>query len=225
VSHEVRTPMTSIRSLSDILLDTPDLEEAQKQRFMRIIQNESVRLTRLLDEILDLDEHENGEPAWDKTPFDPETALDQAMESCDALARKAGVTLKRSGRPRSAFVYGNHDKLAQVFINLISNAIKYNTSAEPAVTVSSLLRTGVYEVRVADNGPGIPENERGRVFDKFARGRASRQSGAGLGLAISRQIVERFDGSLSLAASKSGGAEFIVRLQAAAKVTQARPES
>ncbi len=125
---------------------------------------------------------------------------------------RPGVTLKRSGRVRKAAVHGNHDKLAQVFINLISNAIKYNSSAEPEVTISSALRKGTYEVRVADNGPGIPEAERHRIFDKFARGPMPRQAGAGLGLAISRQIVERFNGNLSLATSKSGGAEFIVRL-------------
>ncbi len=216
VSHEVRTPMTSIRSLSDILLTTPDLDEAQRQRFLRIIQNESLRLTRLLDGILDLDQKASGEPGWEGTPFDPESALDHAMESCDPLARAAGVTLKRSGQARSARVHGDPDKLAQVFINLISNAIKYNTSAEPVVMISSMQRTGLYEMRVADNGPGIPEGERERIFEKFVRGRAPRQVGAGLGLAISRQIVERFEGSLLLATSKLGGAEFIVRLDTAA---------
>ncbi len=222
VSHEVRTPMTSIRSFSDILLDNPDLDEGEKQRFLRIIQNESLRLTRLLDGILDLDQRETGEPPLDLTPLDPETALDQAMESCDALARTAGVTLKRGSRARSVCICGHSDRLAQVFINLISNAIKYNTSPEPAVTVSSLLRDGLYEARVSDNGPGIPEAERERIFDKFARGRASRQSGAGLGLAISRQIVERFDGSLLLATSRFGGAEFIVRLADVSKLSQGR---
>ena len=155
---------------------------------------------------------ESGEPAWEGAPFDPETALDQAMESCEALARAAGVTLKRAGRARKARVYGDRDRFAQVFINLISNAIKYNTSAAPTVTVSSTLRKNVYEARVTDNGPGIPERDRERIFVKFVRGPMPRQVGAGLGLAISRQIMERFGGSLTLAAGKSGGAEFVVRL-------------
>ena len=85
------------------------------------------------------------------------------------------------------------------------------------VTVSSALRKGVYEARVADNGPGIQERERERIFVKFVRGPMPRQVGAGLGLAISRQIVERFGGSLSLVAGKSGGAEFVVRLRTAAE--------
>ncbi len=214
ISHEVRTPMTSIRSFSDILLNDHELDETRKRRFLTIIQNESLRLTRLLDGILDLNLMERGGPAWEVTSFDPETALDQAMQTCEALARVAGVMLKRNARARNAMIEGDHDKLAQVFINLISNAIKYNTSARPQVTVSSGLRKGVYEVRVSDNGPGIPEKDRERIFAKFSRGQAPAQAGVGLGLAISRHIVEQFGGRLLLGPSRQGGAEFIVRLTA-----------
>lgn len=213
VSHELRTPMTSIRSFSDILLNNRDIDEAEKLRFLGIIQNESIRLTRLLNGILDLNQMESGEPAWEKAPFDPETAIDQAMESCEALARTAGVTLKRSSRATQARIDGDRDRFAQVFINLISNAIKYNTNARPTVTVSGTLRESIYEARVADNGPGIPENERERIFARFTRGPMPPQIGVGLGLAISRQIVARFDGELSIATSNAQGAEFVVRLR------------
>ncbi|HEU4986276.1 MAG TPA: sensor histidine kinase [Rhizobiaceae bacterium] len=213
VSHEVRTPMTSIRSFSDILLRNRDIEEAQRLRFLGIIQNESMRLTRLLDGILDLNQMESGTPSWEETTFDPETVLTQAMQSCEALAHGAGVKLKRPRQARKVLVNGDRDRLAQVFINLISNAIKYNTSAEPTVIISSTVRKGTYEARIGDNGPGIPEAERERIFMKFARGSMPRQGGVGLGLAISRQIVERFGGNLFLTDSKAGGAEFIVRLK------------
>jgi signal transduction histidine kinase len=205
--------MTSIRSFSDILLTTPDLDEAQRQRFLRIIQNESLRLTRLLDRILEMSPADPAETPQDAgVDFDPETALDQAMESCEALARAAGVTLQRPARARNARLRGDADRLAQVFINLISNAIKYNTSRDPVVVVTSAVCTDLYEVRVLDNGPGIPIDDRERIFAKFARGSSSRQSGAGLGLAISRQIVTGFErGSLSLEQSELGGAQFVVR--------------
>jgi Na+/proline symporter/nitrogen-specific signal transduction histidine kinase len=215
VSHEVRTPMTSIRSFSDILLNNRDLDEAEKIRFLNIIQKESLRLTDLLDGILDVSQMESGKAAWNAAPFDPEQAVSQAIESCEALARTAGVAVKRAHRARRATVVGDRDRLAQVFINLISNAIKYNTDPRPTVTISSSLRKGVYEMRVADNGPGIPASERERIFSKFARGPVTNQKGAGLGLAISRQIIERFEGELSLTPSSSGsGAEFVVRLKA-----------
>jgi len=212
VSHELRTPMTAIRSFSDILLSTPELDEPRKQRFLRIIQDESIRLTKLLDAILHLGQMENGGGGWESEPFDPETALDLAMGSCEALARSEGVMLKRARRARRAVVEGNRDQLAQVFINLISNAIKYNTTNAPLVTVSSVSRKGLYEASVEDNGPGIPESERERIFLKFSRGPMPRRVGAGLGLAISRHIVEGMGGSLMLGESRLGGAKFTVRL-------------
>ncbi len=213
VSHEVRTPMASIRSFSDILLNNRDMEESEKLRFLGIIQIESLRLTRLLDGILDVHQMEGGQPAWETKVFDPETAIDQAMESCEALARTAGVSVRRPRRARGAKLSGDCDRLAQVFINLVSNAIKYNTDPRPQVTVSSTLHKGVWEAHVADNGPGIRQSERERIFLKFVRGPMPRRSGAGLGLAISRQIVERFGGKLGLAGSASvQGAEFVVRI-------------
>ncbi|MCT7374611.1 ATP-binding protein [Chelativorans salis] len=211
VSHEVRTPMASIRSFSDILLSDSSLDPERRERFLHIIQAESIRLTTLLDGILDLSQLENGDVNWTVEPFDPNTALDQAMASCETLASAAGVKLVRKGRVRRCSVSGNRDKLAQVFINLISNAIKYNTNANPVVTVSSSVHKGVYEARVCDNGPGIPASERERIFQRFARGPMPRQVGAGLGLAISRQIMERLGGKLTLADSKRG-AEFVITL-------------
>lgn len=219
VSHEVRTPMASIRSFSDILLNNRDIHETEKLRFLGIIQDESLRLTRLLDGILDVNQLESGKPAWETSPFDPDAAIDQAMESCEALARAARVTLKRSRRARRAVILGDRDRFAQVFINLVSNAIKYNTDPRPVVSVSSSLRKGVFEARVIDNGPCIPQNERERIFTKFARGPAPRQSGAGLGLAISRQIIERFGGQIYCAETGKTGVAFVVRLQAQTRRT------
>ncbi len=212
VSHEVRTPMASIRSFSDILLTNRDIGEDEKLRFLGIIQNESLRLTRLLDGILDVSQMESGKPAWEAAPFDPDAAIDQAMESCEALARAAGVALARTRSTGAAVIVGDRDRFAQVFINLVSNAVKYNTSPRPTVTVSSSLRKEVYEARVVDNGPGVPESERERIFSKFARGPTLRQGGAGLGLAISRQIIEQFGGQISCADTAKPGAAFVVRI-------------
>jgi signal transduction histidine kinase len=117
----------------------------------------------------------------------------------------------RGERASGVTVRADADRLGQVFINLVSNAIKYNTSPDPWVRVESRVREGVYEVTVEDNGPGIPEADRAAVFDKFRRGWAHSRpgaSGAGLGLVISRQIMRRFGGSLTLDAAEGGGACF-----------------
>jgi len=214
VSHEVRTPMTSIRSFSDILLHESQMDEDQKLRFLGIIQTESIRLTKLLDGILDLNQRDGADSTWTDVAFDPESVLNQALESCEALAHSAHVKLTHKGRPKKLQLQGSPDKLAQVFINLISNAIKYNTNAAPVVTVSSSLSKGWYEVSIQDNGPGIAEEDRERIFAMFERGVAGREKGAGLGLAISRQIVQRFGGNLVLGAREATGATFIVRIPA-----------
>ncbi|UYO00138.1 MAG: sodium:solute symporter [Devosia sp.] len=214
VSHEVRTPMTSIRSFSEILLDPAPLDEGQRQRFVSTIHTESLRLTKLLDEILDLSALERGERSWDNAPFDAEEALDRAVSVCDALLRQKGMRVEFSDRAKSTMIDGDADRLCQVLINLVSNAVKYNDAESPVVVISSKVRGGNYYVEVADNGPGIPRKHRHLIFDKFWRGveGAGDQGGAGLGLAISRQIVSRMNGSLELVQGPFLGACFRIRL-------------
>ncbi|MGV3573558.1 MAG: ATP-binding protein [Devosia sp.] len=214
VSHEVRTPMTSIRSFSEILLDGNALDDKQRQRFVSTIHQESLRLTKLLDEILDLSALERGERNWQSQPVDAEAALDRALSVCDALLRQKGMRVDHGNRAGPTMVEGDPDRLCQVFINLISNAVKYNDAAEPVVRITSALRSGNFVVEVADNGPGISKGERKLIFEKFSRGQrgAIDQTGAGLGLAISRQIVKRMKGTLELAPSPLPGACFRLRL-------------
>lgn len=219
VSHEVRTPMTSIRSLSEILLETQDIERAQSERFLRIIHEESIRMTRLLDGILDLSLLEGGEQEWQLTSVDPELALDRALSLCEGLAANGRLLLlngPRAGRDGARVqVRADGDRLSQVMINLISNAIKYNVSDQPFVRVTSIVAGGRYQVLVEDNGPGIRHDEREKIFLKFSRGWAQTRSGtqgAGLGLAISWQIMRRLGGTLDLMPDTGSGACFRIQL-------------
>ncbi|MFA7666234.1 MAG: sensor histidine kinase [Burkholderiaceae bacterium] len=216
VSHEVRTPMTSIRSFSEILLDGRGLDAERSQRFLRIIHDESLRLTRLLDSTLELNLLEHGEAPWQLARITPEHALDQAIDVCQGLADGTRVRLESGERAHGAEVMAEADRLSQVFINLIANAIKYNTHPAPWVRVSSRIRQGQYEVRIEDNGPGIRADERDLIFSKFRRGWSHTQTatpGAGLGLAISWQIMRRLGGDLALGANNpNGGAVFRVTL-------------
>ncbi len=214
VSHEVRTPMTSIRSFSEILMEPASLDEHQRQRFITTIHKESLRLTRLLDEILDLSALERGERSWENLPIDAEEALERALSVCDALMRQKGMVLQLGERAHTTMVEGDADRLCQVFINVISNAVKYNDADAPTMLVRSQLRAGYYVVEIADNGPGIARRNRKMIFEKFWRGVEGQgdQGGAGLGLAISRQIVMRMNGTLELIQGPLPGACFRVRL-------------
>lgn len=215
VSHEVRTPMTSIRSFSEILLHDAALEDDERQRFVSTIHAESLRLTKLLDEILDLSALERGERTWRNAPINAELALDRAVEVCTALARQRNMRVEVGNRAQAATVVGESDRLCQALINLVSNAIKYNDAADAVVEIRSSVLRRRYVVEVADNGPGIPRSERKAIFDKFVRGarrRGSSPPGAGLGLAISREIIARMDGRLELVPRSGRGACFRITL-------------
>ncbi len=215
VSHEVRTPMTSIRSFSEILLNEGELQPEQRQRFVSTIHSESLRLTKLLDEILDLSALERGERTWENSPTDVEAVLDRALDVCGALARQREMRIEVGERASPLQINAEPDRLAQVLINLISNAIKYNDAGKPVVRVRSWVARNKYQIEVSDNGPGIAPGDERRIFEKFTRGTqrtGKPEAGAGLGLAISREIIVRMNGTLELVPSQGEGARFRVTL-------------
>ncbi|NBB82090.1 MAG: sodium:solute symporter, partial [Alphaproteobacteria bacterium] len=220
VSHELRTPMTSIRSFAEILVDDTDrIAPAERQRFLGIIRQESERLTRLLDEILDLSRLESGQIDWIARPLDATAVVREAVDAMSGLAGRNGVTIDTDLGDRPVPVMADADRLKQVFVNLISNAIKYNDRAVPRLRIAlAPAADGRVEVRVADNGPGVPHSMRESVFSKFSRGwnEGSRRSeGAGLGLPISQQIMRHMGGDLVLAENSDSGAVFAVVLSPA----------
>ncbi|GGA63050.1 sodium:solute symporter [Nitratireductor aestuarii] len=216
VSHEIRTPMTSIRSFSEILLSEPDLPDDQANRFISTIHNESVRLTKLIEEILDLSVLEHGEKEWVNRSINGEDVLDEAIGVCEALARKQSVTIEMGQRAGYAPLFANAGRLSQVFINIIANAMLHNEAPRPRVHVTSRLEGDRYVVEISDNGKGIPEPYRYTIFDKFVRaGRSDMEGGyvgLGLGLNISHTIVAKLEGSLELVRGHLPGACFRVSL-------------
>ncbi|MEM1384842.1 MAG: sensor histidine kinase [Pseudomonadota bacterium] len=209
VSHELRTPMTAIRSFSEILLSEPGLAEDQRHRFASIIHEECLRLTRLLDEILDISRLESGEVRLTLGSVDAGDAVDAAMDTVSALARERGVTLKAVQAPGETAVTANADRLQQVLINLLTNAIKYNRHPAPEIALRWHERGDRILVDVVDNGGGVSRAEAEDVFSKFARGsRAGSDQGAGLGLPISRAIMRRMGGELMVVFKEDGTSFF-----------------
>ncbi len=213
ISHEVRTPMTAIRSFSEILLKDDDLSAAQRERFAATIHEESQRLTRLLDEILDFSALEHGERDWDNVPTDVDEAIDHALEVCEGLARQRSIRIDVVSRVPGRRIAADANRLCQVLINVIANAIKYNDAPEPLIQLRAAIDDGRYRIDVADNGPGVPPESRSRIFEKFVRGHHDPSShtvdtGRGLGLTISRAIVSRMGGTLELVDGPLPGACF-----------------
>lgn len=203
ISHELRTPMTSIRSFSEILRDAEGLGEADKSRYASIIHAEALRLTRLLDDLIDLSVMENGQ-----------VSLHLASDSLDAMLRRAATTsLTGVSRPltidfpegaEAVRVHTDLDRLVQVFINLITNAQKYCRAEAPALRI--LLHRGAEGLHLdfIDNGPGIGPEERTVIFEKFARLAGEVGEGAGLGLAICQEIMHRLGGAIAYLPTAKG---------------------
>jgi Na+/proline symporter/nitrogen-specific signal transduction histidine kinase len=222
VSHELRTPMTSVRSFAEILRDNPDLSPEERRRFAAIIQAESVRLTRLIDEIHDLSFLERRGDEAAAAPVDPEPILTGALEIALMPFRDRRVELRQSRLVGAVHVRIDPDRLSQVVINLIANAVLHNDKDDVVITVSSHLEgSGTYAVDIEDNGPGIPPRIRTRIFEPFFRG--SPAGSSGLGLTISARIITSFGGRLTAREARSGGARLALRLPTASQSQSCAP--
>jgi Na+/proline symporter/nitrogen-specific signal transduction histidine kinase len=212
ISHELRTPMTSIRSFSEILMQADPVDDAARTRFSRIIHDESLRLTRLLDDLLDLSVLENGLVTLNRGETTLRDVLDRAFYAAGAMEEGGRIVIRRDAAAEQVTLVTDPDRLAQVFINLISNAQKYCDASEPELCIEVRRGSDAVEIVFADNGRGIPSRQRSLIFEKFARlDTAKGAPGAGLGLAISREIMARLGGSLTYRPG-GGGTRFVVRL-------------
>lgn len=213
VSHELRTPMTSIRSFSEILVDDAELSGDERKRFVSIINEESIRLTRLLDELLDINRLESGTVELSVEPIDVNAAVQAALDTIFGMTRSAGVTVNSIPAPDGISVDANGDRLRQVLINVLSNAVKYNDADQPEINVRTRVRHRAVHVDVIDNGGGVSREDAAMVFDKFARGsRSDRSQGAGLGLPISRAIMRAMRGDLTVEFAPDGTSYFRLSL-------------
>lgn len=207
ISHELRTPMTSIRAFSEILM-AGGLPEPDARRYAGIIHDETIRLTRLLDDLLDLSVLENGQVKLAEAEVSLRDLLDRAV----AAAGPGALAIERSEAAEALAIRTDPDRLAQVFINLITNARKYCDAERPRLRIAVSARRGRLEVDFTDNGSGIPRPAQALIFEKFARlGDQSRAGGAGLGLAICREIMANLGGTIAYLPGQ-GGAAFRVSL-------------
>jgi signal transduction histidine kinase len=213
VSHELRTPLTSIRSFAEILAANPHLEPDRRGEFLGIVTRESERLTRLINQILDLAKLEAGRMEWRMAELDARAAIDEALAATRALFEERGIALELTLPETLPPVFVDRDRLIQVLVNLLSNAVKFCEPGLGRVEVTAVARADDLCIAVTDNGLGIPPDARGKIFERFHQlhGPDSPQ-GTGLGLAISRQIVEHFGGRIWFEPAPGGGARFVFAL-------------
>ena len=215
VTHELRTPLTSIRAFSEILHENPELDAVERQKFLNIIIQESERLTRLINQVLDLAKLESGRAEWQVAEIDLKAVVQSSIDATGQLFRGKSVGLDVRLPDEVPMVHADSDRLVQVLINLLSNAVKFVPPDGGRVTIE-LRRSGdALEVRVTDNGPGVRIEDQRVIFEKFRQAgdtMTEKPQGTGLGLPISRQIIEHLGGRLWVESTPGRGATFAFAL-------------
>jgi Na+/proline symporter/nitrogen-specific signal transduction histidine kinase len=211
VTHELRTPLTSIRAMAEILQVRPHLDADRRARFVSVIVMESERLTRLINQVLDLAKLESGAAEWHSGDVDLRALIEEAAAATGALLRERGVSLRLEMPGAVPTIRSDHDRLMQVLLNLLSNAAKFSPAGSGEVTVTLTVQQGRLRIDVADNGIGISPAHHEAIFEKFRQvgdTLTDKPQGTGLGLPISRQIVERLGGRLRVDSQAGHGATF-----------------
>lgn len=211
VTHELRTPLTSVRAFSEILHDDPEMEPEQRQEFLRIIIKETERLTRLINQVLDMAKIESGQLVWNMTAVDLVGVVEEAAQATFQLFRDKGIHLDVQAAAGLPPVRGDHDRLIQVVVNLLSNAVKFTPEETGRVAVRVDALTDGVQVCVRDNGPGIAPEDAEAVFERFRQvgdTMTSKPQGTGLGLAICRRIIDHLGGRIWVESALGEGAAF-----------------
>ena len=210
VTHELRTPLTSIRALTELMRDEPDMDSDQRQQFLGLVVVESERLSRLVNQVLDMAKIESGHAEWHNSDVDLGELAAQALLTTAELFRERGAVVVLLRPSHGPVLRADADRLLQVMINLLSNAAKFIPQTEGRVEVRVTAGPLAATVEVQDNGVGVPPEQQALVFEKFRQGgdAAKRPQGTGLGLPISRQIIEHFGGRLWLRSEGAQGACF-----------------
>jgi Na+/proline symporter/nitrogen-specific signal transduction histidine kinase len=210
VTHELRTPLTSIRAFAELMRDDPQMDPAQRQHFVDLIVAESERLSRLVNQVLDMAKIESGHAEWRNETIDLAALVAHAVETTAAGFQARGITVTVEAPAQVPALHADRDRILQVLLNLLSNAAKFAPQDGGRVTVRLQADAREARIEVRDNGPGVPPEQQRLVFEKFRQGgdARARPQGTGLGLPISRQIVEHYGGRMWLHSTPGEGACF-----------------
>ena len=201
VSHEMRTPLTSIKAFAELIIMKPDMPSEKRERLLSIINSENERLIRLINDILDLNKIEAGKYSWTIRRVDLAEVIRSTVANIRSLADNKGITIHVPQLAGLPVVDGDHDRLMQVVTNILSNAIKFTLPGGEITIKSVCVRAPVHQVTISvtDTGIGIPIHDLEVIFDKFHRSSGdltNSAEGTGLGLSISKYIIEHHGGRI-----------------------------
>ena len=217
VSHEFRTPLTSIRLFTQTLMEPRPLTEDQRQQCLSMLDHETERLSMMIGRLLDFGRMEAGRMVYHRQPESVDAVIDAALRAFEPIRLREHVSLATSVAPNLPPILADRAMLSQALLNLLQNAAKYGGDGRE-IDLVCRAEDGRVALSVADKGPGIPRRERRRIFDRFYRidDRLNRkQEGSGLGLAIVRHVVQAHGGTVVVRNRENGGAEFSILLPTA----------
>jgi signal transduction histidine kinase len=222
VSHELRTPLTVIRTAAFNLRGNLAHKPEQVARYGALIQNESEKLTALVDQVLSYGGARYGRVIAQRSPVAIDALIESTLQSSRLGLENTNLTIEKKIAPDLPLVLADLEAMEHVLQNLFENAVKYGTESSNWIGIFACEAppngAPAVEIRVADHGPGIPQNERKHIFDSFYRGRRAIHDqihGTGLGLTLAKQIVEAHGGTIAVKSQPSQGTEFIIRIPAA----------
>jgi len=198
VSHELRTPLTSILSFSELLLEQEEMEAETRNEFITIIHDESERLTRLINDILDTAKFRSGKVEWKKQSINLGVTIHRSISAAQGTALRKEVTIVEDVEPELPFIWADPDRIVQVLTNLISNALKFSPETA-SIDVKAERQDDQVLVSVSDRGEGVPPDQAERIFERFVQSGdilTEKPSGTGLGLTISREIILAHQGEI-----------------------------
>jgi two-component system, OmpR family, phosphate regulon sensor histidine kinase PhoR len=215
VSHEFKTPLTTIRLYAELLEQGRVRDATQGGEYLRTIGRETQRLARLVNNALDFSRLEQGKKKYAREEIDLTAALGRLLDTHAPRLAEAGMDLRRDLPAAEVRVSTDRDALEQIVLNLLDNACKYAAGGGEVTVSVEAGKNGGAAVRVADRGPGVPDEHHERIFEKFHRvndALTAEKTGAGLGLSIARQLARGLGGDLHYVPRAGGGAEFILEL-------------
>ena len=215
VTHELKTPLTSVRSLTEILHDHPEIDDARRKEYLQIIVNESERLTRLITQVLNFQKIDAGGIDWNMGRLNLAHIIQDAVTASQQLIQENNIDLTTNIEENVPEIDGDRDRLMQVLMNLIYNAVKFCNPEQGRISVGLQVQPRELLVSVIDNGIGIEKEDQLEIFEKFKQVKNTgkgRPRGTGLGLAIAKKIVEHHKGRIWVESEPGQGATFNVVL-------------
>jgi len=232
VSHELKTPLTSIKGFAETLIESPPAKPEQTATFLKTILKNANHMTKMVNSLLVLARTQHKGEMTDLAPVDAHEVIRQSLRDLSHTAQAKNITLEDLLPEGPLSVLGDRDGLMEVFRNLLDNAIKYSPAGS-SVSVTARPHEGKMALCVRDQGPGIPEKAKDRIFERFYRIEhpsepAAKNGSAGLGLAICRRIIKSHGGDIwvesPLDPATGTGAAFFATLQTAERQNADKPE-